>query len=118
MATHGDDSIQPYNTTHLTPVTLGLSLVAGAGVTAMITAAAIGVIQGAQADSRALGVLFVTGLVALIAGIGGWIGVERPFAHFDDINQPKDTGHHAEHSDDSHALAVVEHEVQPHGNGH
>lgn len=76
------------------PLTFGLAFAAGIGVILMILALAVGVVQGETADANALGLLVVTGLILLIVGIAGWIGVVQPYRSFDDINVPKDTGHH------------------------
>jgi hypothetical protein len=101
-----------------TPVTLGLSFVTGIGITLMIVGAAWGALS-AEANPL-IGGLVGGGALLFIAGIAAWMAVERPFTHFDDINQPKDTGHHhAVH--DEHALAVVEdhsHAVAKHEGHH
>jgi len=76
---------------------IGLAMTAGLGLTLMMVALGTGVIQGEAADSRAIGLLFVTGLALLILGFAGWFGVVRPDKHFDDINVPQYTGHHDEH---------------------
>lgn len=100
------------------PLTFGLAMTAGIGVIAMIIALAIGVVQGANADSRIIGFTLVTGFTLLAIGFIGWLVVVRPFDHFDDINVPKDTGHgHGEHetaivthdSDTEHAVEPVHH---------
>lgn len=85
---------------------IGLSMVGGLGLTLMVIALGIGVVQGANADSVSIGLLFITGLALLILGIGGWFAVVRPDKHFDDINVPKYTGHHDAH-DDHHGEIVV-----------
>jgi hypothetical protein len=75
---------------------LGLAMLAGLGVVLMMTALAIGVIQGSAADSSAVGLFFAGGLVLFILGAAGWFAVVQPQKHFDDINIPMDTGHHGE----------------------
>lgn len=75
------------------PLTFGLAMTAGLGLILMMLALAIGVISGTTVDGRALTVAFVAGLFLLIGGIIGWVIVTEPWKHFDDINQPKDTGH-------------------------
>jgi hypothetical protein len=85
---------------------VGLAFIAGAGLILMVTVAAVGAIQGDAADPNALGVLFALGVILLVGGIGAWLGVVRPFAHFDDINQPAPDEHHPEtHHDSETALA-------------
>jgi len=81
------------------PVILALSLLAGLGFVLMMTALAVGVIQGSTADGNAIGLLFAAGLALFILGLGGWFGAARPDKHFDDINVPQYTGHH----DDAHS---------------
>lgn len=76
-----------------TPLTLGLAMVAGLGVVLMMSAGAIGVIEGDAADAGTVGLLFLAGLAAFIAGTAGWAGVVRPWENFDDINEPQYHGH-------------------------
>lgn len=84
----------------LTPVTLGLAVLAGVGMTLMIVAGGVGVITG-----QGVGLWFALGTAMLVGGGAAWVAVERPFTHFDDINQPLDAdGHgHDAHADDDHA---------------
>ena len=97
------------------PLTFGLALTAGLGVIVMITALAVGVVQGENANAGVITLALATGLALLIGGIVGWLIVVRPFDHFDDINVPKDMGH------GSHETALVahdsdvEHAVEPAG---
>lgn len=87
---------------------VGLAFVAGAGLILMVTAAAVGAIQGEAASPEPLGLLFAVGVVLLAGGIGAWLAVVRPFTHFDDINQPvPDEHHHEEQHDSETALAPV-----------
>jgi ABC-type nickel/cobalt efflux system permease component RcnA len=104
------------------PLTFGLAMSGGIGLILMIVALGVGVTQGEAADGSAIGMTFMLGLVLLVIGIGGWLFVTRPFEHFDDISQPKDTGHHHEEPGEAHvdepvpadkALAAV-HEVPHH----
>ncbi len=99
------------------PLTFGLAMTAGIGLVVMITALAVGVVQGETADSRLVGFTVLTGFTLLLVGIIGWIIVARPFAHFDDINVPKDTGHgHAHESTETAIVAHdedTEHAVEP-----
>lgn len=88
------------------PLTFGLALAAGIGVILMILALGVGVIQGEAADANLLGLTIVGGLILFIVGVAGWTGVVQPYRNFDDINQPKDTGHHghaAHGADEVHA---------------
>ena len=108
------------------PLTFGLALAAGIGVILMILALAVGVIQGETADANALGLVIAGGLILLIVGVGGWVGVVQPYRNFDDINQPKDTGHHAhaapsadaahasEPAAEAHAVVVTAHPAPHH----
>jgi ABC-type nickel/cobalt efflux system permease component RcnA len=91
------------------PLAISLAFIAGLGLTIMIVALALGVINGAEANANGLGVLFAAGLVILIGGIGGWMGAVRPFQHFDDINKPAEDDHHASEPHDEHA--IVEHKA-------
>jgi len=76
------------------PIPFGLSLTAGAGLILMILALGFGVVQGANANSTAIGLTFAGGLGLLIIGVVGWLATVQPFNHFDDINVPMYTGHH------------------------
>lgn len=101
------------NTNKPSPVLLyGLAMVAGAGLVLMIVVLAVGVIQGEQANSSLMGLLFTGGLALLITGAAGWVFVVQPQRHFDDINQPAESdhvhGHAEEHAHDEHE-AVVHH---------
>ena len=72
-------------------------MLGGLGMALMMTAAMIGVVQGAQLDAAAthsLGLLLVCGLALLLLAIGFWLGWTRPFERFDDINVPAETEHH------------------------
>lgn len=86
---------------------VSLAFIAGAGLTLMVVAAAIGVIQAEDADTRALGLLFAAGLVLLVGGIGAWLAVERPFMHFDDINVPAPDEHHDEEDHQHTETALI-----------
>lgn len=96
------------------PLTFGLALAAGIGVILMILALALGVIQGEGADANALGLLLVGGLILMIVGIGGWLGVVQPFRNFDDINVPKDTGHHSHAAHGASEVHASEPDSQAH----
>ncbi|MCK6579658.1 MAG: hypothetical protein L6Q98_16310 [Anaerolineae bacterium] len=96
MDSHGHPSRQP--------VAFGLALTAGGGLVLIIIALALGVVNNAAVEGGAVGYLFVAGLLLLIVGIVTWAAVVRPFEHFDDINEPKDSGHghgaHEAHGED------------------
>lgn len=92
------------------PLTFGLSMIAGTGVTLMIIAGGVGVLQGDDANTGAIGVLFAAGLLLLIAGSIAWFGVVQPHKHFDDINQPLEDDHAHGHAHDS-AIVPVEGEA-------
>jgi ABC-type nickel/cobalt efflux system permease component RcnA len=87
-------------------LTLGLSLLAGTGLTVMMIALALGVV-GVNSDS--VGLAFLAGTTALIVGVGAWLGVVRPWEHFDDINIPAEDEHHGHdhHDDHSQEMAIV-----------
>jgi hypothetical protein len=87
------------------PAVLGMSMIAGLGLILVLTALAIGVIQGTAADSNTVAVTFVSGIGLFLIGAVGWFGLTQPQRHFDDINQPLDDGSHG-HSDphDEHAI--------------
>lgn len=78
---------------------VGLSMLGGLGITMMVVAAGIGVVVS-DVDSGLIGLTVLVGAALLVAGIGGWVIAVRPYAHFDDINVPMDTGHH--HHDEDH----------------
>lgn len=89
-----------------TPLTMGLSMIAGLGLILMLIALSIGVIEGAEADSTAVGLLFAGGVGLMIVGIGAWFAVVQPQKHFDDINVPLYSGHHHE---EHHEPAAEDH---------
>jgi ABC-type nickel/cobalt efflux system permease component RcnA len=97
------------------PLTFGLAMAGGIGLTLMIVALAVGVIGGEGADSSAISLTFLLGVGLLILGIGGWMAVTRPFEHFDDIDQPADGGHgHAHAAHDDHAAGSEHPAVEAH----
>lgn len=102
MAHHEETSPGMKHDIGLTPVTLGLAVLAGLGMTLMIVAGGVGVITG-----QGVGLWFALGAAMLIGGGLAWVAVERPFTHFDDINQPLDGGHgHEAHAEDAHEEAA------------
>jgi hypothetical protein len=88
------DEQKPTQINPQSPVTLGLSMTAGLGLTLMIVALGIGVVQGDSANSTAIGLAFLAGLALLVMGFFGWFGVVQPHKHFDDINVPMEADHH------------------------
>lgn len=90
-------------------LSIGMAFIAGIGLTLMVVAAGVGVVQGEAASSSLLGLMFAGGLVMLISGIVAWFVIVQPHHHFDDINVPEYTGHG--HGDEHHAEehAIVEH---------
>lgn len=99
------------------PLIFGLAMTAGIGVILMILALAFGVLQGETADGRTIGLVLAAGFALFLLGSVAWALVTRPFDHFDDINQPLDTGYGHGHAAPSTALAVhdtdTEHAVEP-----
>lgn len=92
----------------------GLAFIAGAGLAVMVTAAAVGAVQGENASPEVLGLFFALGVVLLVGGVGAWLAVERPFAHFDDINVPAPDEHHHDHDHqpaDTALAAAPHHEL-------
>jgi hypothetical protein len=90
---------------------VGLAFIAGTGLTLMVVAAGIGVVNG-TADDGALGLLFAVGVALLVSGIIAWFAVVRPDTHFDDINVPMYHGHEHHDEHDSHTggeTALAEH---------
>lgn len=83
-------------------ITLGLAFAAGLGLILCIIALGIGVIDG-EANTSAIGLLFVAGILLMALGIIGWFAVVQPYKNFDDINVPKYHGHEHDHHDDAHA---------------
>jgi hypothetical protein len=88
------------------PLTLTFAFVAGLGLTLMIAAAAIGVIQGAEADSDLLGLLFLGGTAGLIIGGVAWAGIVRPWEAFPSVTEgfydpPPTAEKHDEPTDDT-----------------
>lgn len=77
-------------------VTLGLSGLGGLGITIMIVAAGVGVIDP-SIDSDLIGFWVVMGLFMLIGAIVAWFFVVQPHKNFDDINQPLVEEHHGDH---------------------
>jgi multisubunit Na+/H+ antiporter MnhB subunit len=90
-------------------VLYGLAMVGGLGLTLMIVAAGIGVLNLEDVDSSLVGLFVVLGLGLLIASIGGWVIATRPFENFDDITVAQYHGHHhEEHHEEAHEDAPAE----------
>lgn len=89
-------------------LTLGLSLLGGLGVTLMMTAGAIGVIQGEAANNSVLGFMFIGGAAAFVAAAAGWAGVTKPWDNFqsvtegyyDKLEETSSHGHDDDHDDE------------------
>jgi hypothetical protein len=88
------------------PAVLGMSMLAGLGVTLIVLALSIGVVQGNAADGNAIGLTFAIGVGLFVFGAGGWYALTQPQRHFDDINVPLDDGHHG-HEAHSEEHAIV-----------
>lgn len=83
-------------------LTIGLALLAGVGFIAMVFALALGMIEGAEADSDAIGLLFMGGLAVFVSGAVAWAAIMCPWETFDDISVPlPDEHHHDEHEEDT-----------------
>jgi hypothetical protein len=85
----------PRKTAH--PLSFGLALSAGTGLTLMMIALGIGMIQGEAADGALIGLFFVIGLALFLFGTIGWVAAMQPHKNFDDINVPHYTGHDNDH---------------------
>ncbi len=94
------------------PIVLGVSLVAGFGLTLMMIVLGVGAVQGATANTGTITLGFLLGLAIFALGVIGWFIKVQPQRHFDDINQPApdDHGHsHDEHAHDESQPAPVGH---------
>jgi len=85
-----------------------LAFVSGIGLTLMMVALGIGVIEGNAANDSLITGLFVGGLLALITGLLAWFFYAQPHKHFDDINEPHYHGH--DHHDDAEHTDEAAHE--------
>jgi hypothetical protein len=102
---------------------IGLALVAGLGLTLMIIALGIGVVEGNNADGSTIGVLFAAGLALFLSGAVGWFMVVQPQKHFDDITVPAPAEPHGHEHHDDHAHShgeehVEEQKLAPTGGSH
>lgn len=102
-------------------LTLTFAFIAGLGMTLMILAGAIGVIDGANADDTLMGLLFVGGGLMLVAGGGAWAGIVRPWEAFPSVTEgyydaPSIAPAHTEGDDKTEtAIATTEDEAQAAG---
>lgn len=100
------------------PLTLTFAFIAGLGLTLMILAGAIGVIDGVNADDTLMGLLFTGGGLLLVAGGGAWAGIVRPWEAFPSVTEgyydaPEIAPAHTEGEDESEkALATTDDEPQ------
>lgn len=93
---------------------LGLSMVAGLGVVLIIIALGVGAVEGASADSNAIGLMFAAGLILFLLGAISWYSVLQPQKYFDDINVPLEAEpHHGAHDSHDHAEEHTESEAAP-----
>lgn len=99
------------------PAVLGMSMLAGLGVTLIVLALSIGVVQGNAADGNAIGLTFAIGVGLFVFGAGGWYALTQPQRHFDDINVPLDDGHghgHDAHADEHAIVPADDHQSAVH----
>lgn len=114
-------STPPKNYKTANPLTFGLAMAGGIGLTMMMLALGIGVARGDNADMGLISGLFIVGLLLFLTGVIGWVAAVRPFERFDDINVPQYHGHHEHASDHGQAIVVSTpdaHAVEPHGEAH
>lgn len=81
---------------------IGLSMLGGIGITLMVVAAGVGVVQ-AEADAGQVGTYVLLGAGLLVMAIAGWFVAVQPHKNFDDINVPLYTGHHHDEHEDDHS---------------
>jgi hypothetical protein len=90
-------------------VLYGLAMVGGLGLTLMIVAAGIGVLNLEDLDGGLISLFVALGFGLLVASIGGWAIATRPFENFDDITVAQYHGHHhEEHHEEAHAEGQAE----------
>ncbi len=77
----------------LSPEEMALAFLIGLGMLLMILAGGFGTALE-NANSVVFGTIFGLGLAALLIGIVLWLAFVRPWTQFDDINVPKNSGHH------------------------
>jgi hypothetical protein len=123
VAYQGANVNAPENTDRPAPsreLVIGLALVAGLGMTLMVIALAIGVVEGSNADGSSITILFAAGLALLVSGIIAWVAVVQPEKHFDDITVPAPAEPHGhEHHEHTHGEEHVEEQkLAPTGGSH
>jgi hypothetical protein len=126
VAYQGANVNAPENTDRPAPsrqLIIGLALIAGLGLTLMVIALGIGVVEGSNADGSSITILFAAGLALLVSGIIGWIAVVQPEKHFDDITipAPAEPHGHEHHDDHEHTHGeehVEEQKLAPTGGSH
>lgn len=77
----------------LSPEEVALAFLIGLGMLLMILAGGFGTALE-NANPVVFGTIFGLGLAALLIGIVLWLAFVRPWAQFDNINEPKDSGQH------------------------
>lgn len=77
----------------LTVEEVAIAFLIGFGMLLMILAGGFGVTLD-NANPVVFGTIFWLGIAAFVIGVILWLAFLRPWTQFDDINQPKDTGHH------------------------
>lgn len=99
-----EQETQETNETNNETILTILAMIGGLGITAMLVAAGYGVVME-NADGNIIGLFTMAGAGLLVAGIGGWVIVTRPFENIDDITVPNYHGHHHDDhaEDDEHA---------------
>ncbi|GAB4571704.1 MAG: hypothetical protein Kow0077_09120 [Anaerolineae bacterium] len=78
----------------LTAEEIALAFLMGFGMLLMILAGGFGTALE-NANPSVFGTIFGLGLAAFVIGFALWLAFVNPWEQFDDINQPKDTGHHS-----------------------
>ncbi len=78
----------------LTSEEVALAFLIGFGMLLMMLAGAVGV-SLKDANPVVFGTLFGLGAAAFVMGIVFWLAFIRPWTQFDDINVPRDSGHHS-----------------------
>jgi hypothetical protein len=94
------------------PLSFGLALASGTGLTLMIVALGAGVLFP-ETPNALLNLGLFAGLALLVLGIIGWAAMTQPFRHFDDIDQPLDDGHGHGHAPASTAIVPAEGHAAP-----
>jgi uncharacterized membrane protein (DUF485 family) len=77
----------------LTSEEVALAFLVGFGLLIMMLTGGFGTALE-NANPTVFGTIFGLGVAAFLIGFVLWLAFVRPWTQFDDINQPKDTGHH------------------------